>query len=114
MSGILDNPPGSLNTDDPLGNHVVIDHGQGEFSVLGHLQRDSLRVNVGDRVRAGHPIARCGNSGASTEPHLQYHLQDGPALGAAEGLPAQFLGYSADGALVERGEPRRGQFIRPA
>ena len=114
VGGIADNPPGSLNTDDPLGNHIVIDHGNGEFSVLGHLQRDSLRVQVGDRVRAGDPIARCGNSGASTEPHLQYHLQNGPEIGAGEGLPAQFLGYVADGSEVERGEPCRGQFVRGA
>ena len=114
VSGIHDNAPGSLNTDDPLGNHLVIDHGHDEFSVLGHLQRDSLRVKVGDRVRAGHPIARCGNSGASTEPHLQYHLQNCAEIGAGEGLPAQFLGYRADGVPVEHGEPRRGQFVRGA
>ena len=112
VAGIADNPPGSLNTDDPLGNHVVIDHGNGEFSVLGHLQRDSVQVRPGDPIRAGDPIARCGNSGASTEPHLQYHLQNGPVLGGAEGLPAQFTSYAADGSPVERGEPRRGQFIR--
>ena len=112
VGGIADNPPGSLNTEDPLGNYLVIDHGEGEYSVLGHLQRDSLRVKVGDRVRAGHPIARCGNSGASTEPHLQYHLQNAPEIGAGDGLPAQFVDYEADGSPVERGEPRRGQFVR--
>jgi murein DD-endopeptidase MepM/ murein hydrolase activator NlpD len=92
----------------------VIDHGNGEFSVLSHLQRDSVRVGVGDRVRAGDAIARCGNSGASTEPHVQYHLQDGPVIGTGLGLPAHFRGYTADGDAVERGEPRRGQFVRGA
>ena len=35
--------------------------------------RGSVGVRVGKDVRAGEPIARCGNSGNSTEPHL--HLQ---------------------------------------
>lgn len=111
-SGIADNVPGSLDAANPLGNHVVIDHGNDEFSFLAHLQRDSVVVQTGDRVRAGEAIARCGNSGASSEPHLHYHLQNGPAFGVGAGLPAQFLRYEADGEMVQRGEPSRGQFIR--
>lgn len=35
-----------------MGNHVVIDHGQGEFSQLAHLRNGSVRVKVGQRVRS--------------------------------------------------------------
>jgi len=34
-------------------------------------------------------------------------------FGRGEGLPAQFTGYVADGRPVERGEPVKGQTIRP-
>jgi hypothetical protein len=73
----------------PLGNHVVIDHGNGEYSLLVHMQPGSIPVSVGSRVRQGQLIGRLGNSGFSTEPHLHYQLQD--AVGpAANSLPFRF------------------------
>jgi hypothetical protein len=94
------------------GNHVIIDHGNGEFSLLAHLRRGTVSVRMGDRVEQGQPIGRCGNSGNTTEPHLHYHLQNGPVFGQAAGLPAQFNGYTANGQLVSRGEPTKGQTVR--
>jgi murein DD-endopeptidase MepM/ murein hydrolase activator NlpD len=97
-----------------FGNHVVLEHGDGEFSVLAHLRHGSVAVEAGDRVRRGQRLGACGNSGRSSEPHLHYHLQDGPVPGRAAGLPAIFRGYLADGEPVGRGEPIRGQTVRPA
>jgi hypothetical protein len=111
--GIADNRPGVMNAREPLGNHVVLDHGNGEFSFLAHLQRGSVAVQAGREVRAGEAIGRCGNSGNSTEAHLHYHLQNTAVFGAGEGLPAPFTGYFAYAQAVERGEPTRGQHIRP-
>jgi murein DD-endopeptidase MepM/ murein hydrolase activator NlpD len=50
------------------GNHLVLDLGDGTYVMYAHLQRGSLAVRVGDRVGAGQQLARCGNSGNSTEP----------------------------------------------
>src|SRR5690606_3473284 len=36
--GVADNTPGEMNEQQVLGNHVVVDHGSGEFSFLAHLQ----------------------------------------------------------------------------
>jgi hypothetical protein len=72
------------------GNTVVIDHGQGEYSALSHLQRGSVRVEVGQRVRRGDQIGRIGNSGSSDLPHLHYQLMAGPDLFRSDGLPARF------------------------
>lgn len=66
---------------------------------------------VGDKVKRGDLVGRCGNSGNSSEPHLHYHLQNGPHFGQAEGLPAQFRNYVADGKKIERGELVKGQHI---
>lgn len=77
---------------DPLllyGNYVVIDHGRGEFSLMGHLRQGSVQVKVGDQVRAGQVLAKVGSSGSSYFPHLHYELRTGPALNV-EGLPAYF------------------------
>lgn len=113
--GIADNVPGETNDDPtvPMGNFVSIDHGNGEFSVLGHLQVGSIRVAVGDRVRRGQVVGLAGNSGNSTGVHLHYNLQDRLEPNRGRGLPAQTHEYIADGLLVTRGEPVKGQLIRP-
>ena len=72
-----------------FGNYLVIDHGNGEFSVYGHLKQGSVQPKVGDRVRRGQAIAAIGASGSAFFPHLHYELQDGPST-AAEGLPSYF------------------------
>ena len=66
---------------------------------------------AGDKVRAGDPIGRCGNSGHSNLPHLHYHLQTTPRWLDGEGLPAQFSNYYANGKIIERGEPIQGEII---
>ena len=58
-------------------NTVIVRHGA-VFSEYVHLQRGSLRVRVGDVVKRGQLLARCGNSGAET-PHLHWALRLGSA-----------------------------------
>lgn len=86
-----------------LGNHVVLDLGDGVYAALAHLQRGSVRVRPGDRVAAGEPIARCGNSGNSSEPHLHFQLMDHPRVALADGIPFAFA-FRANGR-VETGAP---------
>jgi len=111
VDSLADNTPGQMDRAHPAGNHVIIDHGNGEYSLLAHLRRGSVAVRSGQRVAPGDKLGECGNSGNTSEPHLHYHLQNGPEFGRAEGLPAQFTGYTADGQPVARGEPVRGQTI---
>ena len=73
-----------------VGNHVVIDLGDGVYAALAHLRRRSIRVAVGEHVRAGDQIAECGNSGNTTEPHLHFQLMDHPYIAVAAGLPFRF------------------------
>ena len=113
VDGIHDSAVQTTNVTDPAGNHVVIDHGAGEHSLIAHLRNGSVSVRVGYEVTTGQPVGVCGNSGASSEPHVHYHLQTGAAFGQGVGLPAQFHGYLAEGEAVARGEPQRGQVIIP-
>ncbi|WP_431780607.1 M23 family metallopeptidase [Streptomyces chumphonensis] len=80
-----------------LGNHVVLDLGGGTFALLAHLRRGSLTVAPGDRVSVGEPLARCGNSGNSSEPHVHFQLMTGPDHRHAHGLPFSWR-YRADDA----------------
>ena len=90
---------------------VVIDHQNGEYSVLSHFRQGSVVVAVGDTVVAGQLLGKCGNSGHSSEPHLHYHLQDGPDRHKGNGLPAHFRSYIADGEVLPIGEPVIGQTV---
>jgi len=107
-----DNQPGETNSAAVLGNHVILDHGCGEFSFFAHFERGSIAVRSGQRVHRGQLLARCGNSGNSSEPHLHYHLQNTPVPFRGDGLPAFFVEYLADGKSVTRGEPVARQTVR--
>jgi len=73
-----------------LGNSVIIDHGNSEYSVLMHMQQSSVTVTVDQRVAAGQVIGRLGNSGDAFGPHLHYQLQSGPQVFRDQSLPFKF------------------------
>jgi hypothetical protein len=66
-----------------LGNHVILDRGDGVYAVLAHLRRGSLRVAQGQHVR--------------TEPHLHFQLMDHRNPLFAAGLPVSFESFTVDG-----------------
>lgn len=106
-----DQVPGQMDPANPVGNGVVIDHGNGEFSLLAHMQPKSLRVKTGDKVKASQVVGLVGNSGNTSEPHIHYHLQDGPDMKAAEGLPAPFSNLMVNGKPVAKAELLKGQTV---
>lgn len=87
------------------GNRVIIDHINGEYSVMAHFRQGSIVVKKGDIVKSGQYLGRCGNSGYSFEPHLHYHLQNSPVMFQGEGYPIRFKSYYCNGKYVEDGEP---------
>jgi murein DD-endopeptidase MepM/ murein hydrolase activator NlpD len=72
------------------GNYVMIDHGKSEYSLYAHLQPGSVRVHVGDQMKAGDMIGKLGSSGNSTEPHLHFHVCDKPDPLMCAGIPVDF------------------------
>jgi len=72
------------------GNHAIIDHGNSEFSLIDHMQKDSVIVEVGDEVTRGTVLGNIGNSGDSGTPHIHYGLQNGMDDRESEGLPSRF------------------------
>lgn len=90
-----------------LGNHVVLELGGGVYALVAHLQRGSITVRTGDRVEAGQPLAACGNSGNSTEPHVHFQLMDRPRVLMAAGLPMRLRDHPG-------GMPANGQHLQTA
>ena len=81
--------------DDLRGNFVLLNHGSGVYSLLCHLKPGSIYVHVGQAVARGERIARCGNSGNTTEPHLHFQLQAGRDFCTAPSLPIPFAHIGA-------------------
>ena len=109
-----DNQPGGSDRKNPTGNCVIVDHGNQEYSLLAHMQPNSLRFKLGDPVNAGDVIGLCGNSGNTSEPHIHYHLQDGPVFHEADGLPPKFYDLFVNDVHADTAEVVQGQRIRPA
>lgn len=85
------------------GNYVLIDHGNGEFSLVAHLHQGSVRVKVGDHVNARDLIAEAGNSGSSLLPHVHYELRTGWGVRGIHSLPPFFHDLTVIGTGARAG-----------
>lgn len=74
------------------GLHVIVDHGFGYRTLYGHLKDTSVRP--GQRVTRGQQIARLGNSGKSTAPHLHYEV-------IHKGIKVNPIHFVIDGLTLE-------------
>lgn len=112
-----DLPVGTKDRQQVCGNYVVIKAAAARFLFLAHLQKGSVCVQVGQNIRAGQELGRCGNSGHSDCPHLHLHLQTTPTLGTGEGQNMIFrhIDVELSGKVFENVDwPLiSGLFVRP-
>jgi hypothetical protein len=85
--GAADMPPPQADRAHMAGNHVILECGA-VWIVLGHLQRGSVAVHVGQITELGHVLGLVGNSGNTGEPHLHVHAQrHGSTIAPLSGEP---------------------------
>jgi hypothetical protein len=91
----LDNvPPGVDIKVSPAGNHIVLEY-DNSLIVFAHILKNSFMVSMGDYVKKGQPLARIGNSGHTSEPHLHIHAIEGTDTSKilnGNGIPIYFDG----------------------
>ncbi|WP_229053091.1 M23 family metallopeptidase [Aeromicrobium sp. Leaf350] len=85
-----------------LGNHVVVDHGDGTFAAYAHLKKGSARVGEGDRLEVGDVLGSVGNTGNSSMPHLHVQLMDRASVDAAAGVVMRWRDIELTGELDEQ------------
>lgn len=110
VDGLPDNPPGSVDTTNPWGNLVIVQHAVGVYGVVAHLQPRSVRVRKGDVVSVGQELGRCGSSGRSPTPHLHVQLQPTATVGDRT-LPIAFHGVGFGDEVRAEACPAEGDRV---
>ena len=106
----------SRNPKSMAGNYVIIDHKNGEYSLIGHFMQGSIDVKEGDEIEQGQYIAQMGFSGATADwVHIHYELRDGIELFGSEGLPSYFGNFNrilgSNMIKVEKGQIDTGDIV---
>jgi Peptidase family M23 len=131
LDGRPDQMIGSRDNRYQSGNNVVIDIGGGRYLMMGHLSPGSIQAKVGEQVKLGQQIAKVGNSGNTTEPHLHIQAQStGTGIGDVTTTDARAILRTlhtypvvfSNVVFTRRGnesrpvtaDPRRGDLLRPA
>ena len=97
--GVTERKNRAITVDTIVGNYVILDLGKRRFALYAHLQPGSLRVKVGDNVKAGQTLALVGNSGNSDAPHLHFQLTDANSPMGSEGIPYVFETFTQLGVI---------------
>jgi murein DD-endopeptidase MepM/ murein hydrolase activator NlpD len=92
------------------GNHVVVEHAGAESSLYAHLRTGSVKVKPGEAVKRGQAIGKVGLSGNVTEPHLHFHVTDGPDPLLSAGVPVGFRNVELPWAVSPRA-PQSGDIV---
>ena len=78
---------------------MIVKLGKRTFAGYAHLKPGSVRVQRGDRVRAGQVVGKLGNSGNTEGPHLHFELMNRPSITDADGLPFALDRFGLDGRV---------------
>jgi len=111
INGAIDVMIGERDRNVGVGNAIIINHQNGEYSLLCHFKHNSIKVKVGDKIKQKDIIGLCGNTGNTFQPHIHFNLQDDPRMHTAKALPAQFSKIMVDGIEKTHYEPIKEQKV---
>lgn len=110
---VAGNPKHALDED--AGNYVTLRLDDGRYAFYEHLRPGSIAVKPGQRLHRGDVLGELGFTGASTGPHLHFHVADGPSTVGSEGRPFVLEAFDLLGSYGDlRGLGKAGWTPRPA
>lgn len=68
-----------------LGNRIVLEHKNNEYSAYEHNKYHSARVKTGQKVKRGQIIALVDNTGWTSGPHVHFEVFTNPDKWKSEG-----------------------------
>jgi murein DD-endopeptidase MepM/ murein hydrolase activator NlpD len=85
-------------------NYIFIRHSDGTYGEYLHLKQNGALVKIGDAVQAGQAIARSGNTGISSRPHLHFAVFRNIDGNTRESLPVKFRTKDGSVQTLEEGK----------
>ncbi len=98
---ILPAAVGAITLEEIDGNHVILALPNGQFVFYAHLKPGSVTVEEGDFVTKGQVIAKLGNTGNTSAPHLHLHSMETASSLGSNGLPHVFDEYNLIGKTTD-------------
>ncbi|MEL6866779.1 MAG: M23 family metallopeptidase [Bacteroidota bacterium] len=86
-----------------LSNYIIIYHEDGSFGHYGHLKKDGVLVEEGQKVEAGEVIGLSGNTGWSSGPHLHFEVYF-PSGDMRQTVPVRFLLKDKSKVILKEGK----------
>jgi len=99
---------------DPCNNYVLIRHDDGTLAHYCHLQKNGCRVRPGQVVLAGDFIARSGNTGFSSGPHLHFCVFKTKNGRERESIPVKFKTAGEKAITLRTGRNYKASVIESA
>lgn len=84
---------GSVPLASITGNYVLLKCSDDIYALFAHLQKGSIIVKPGQRIRVNQPLGQLGHSGNSTMPHLHMQFMSSSNYKVAQGIPFVFREY---------------------
>jgi hypothetical protein len=111
IDGIEDNVPGEVNRANIMGNTIILETERKEYLLFAHIKVNSILLKEGDWVKQGQVIAKCGNSGNTTQAHLHFQLQNTDDLFNTIGAEIYFDEIIVNGEVKKDYMPQKEDFV---
>ena len=84
-------------------NEIFVRHSDGTLGEYVHLQKDGMKVSVGDTITAGQMLALSGNTGYTQGPHLHFMVFRAKDSKSRESFPIYFATKEGSGMTLRQG-----------
>lgn len=92
-----------------MSNYIMIQHDDGTLSRYYHLEKDGVRVRIGEKVAVGKFLGFSGNTGYSSEPHLHVDVYRPINAAKAETIRTKFKTETSEAEFLNQNK----QYTRP-